>query len=197
MTLQQTSRPYMAFDFLRYYDLETYLFVDVHDRFHRQGFLSAFDFFAIVVWKANRAKGLIARRLLAKTKTGDLENVVGSLSSSLFSAQTPRERLRILMEDWGFQLPMASAILTVLWPGTFTVYDFRACDQLGGFHRLINWSKFDKIWQHYELFRDAVSAAGPEGLSLREKDRFLWGRSSALQLQEDIESCFQRPETPT
>ena len=48
----------MTFDFLRYYDLETYLFDDVHDRFHRQGSLSAFNFFAIVVWKANRAKGL-------------------------------------------------------------------------------------------------------------------------------------------
>jgi hypothetical protein len=181
-------------DFLRYYDLEAYLFEDVHIKFHKQGCLSAFDFFAIVIWKANRAKTLVARRLLTKAQTSDLNTAVENLSKSLFKSETHRERLRILMEEWGFHLPMASAILTVLWPDAFTVYDVRACDQLDRFHKLANWTQFDRVWSTYEEFRDAVIAAGPTGLSLREKDKYLWGRSSASQLQQDIARCFIKIE---
>jgi hypothetical protein len=115
----------MPVDFSRYYNLETYLFEDVHSRFHRDGFLSAFDFFSIVIWKANRAKTLIARRLLSRAQTEELDSAVRKLSHSIYLADTMRERLRILLEDWGFHLPMASAILTVLWPDFFTVYDVR------------------------------------------------------------------------
>jgi len=53
-------------DGLRYYDLEAYLFEDVHKRFKTEGSIGAFDFFSIVIWKANRAKSRIAKRLLSK-----------------------------------------------------------------------------------------------------------------------------------
>jgi len=43
-------------DYLEYYDLERYLFENVHQRFHLEHSLGAFDFFSIVIWKANRAK---------------------------------------------------------------------------------------------------------------------------------------------
>ena len=51
-------------DYVRYYDLESYLFEDVRQQFQSEGSLSAFDFFSIVIWKANRAKSKIAKRLL-------------------------------------------------------------------------------------------------------------------------------------
>lgn len=56
------------------------------------------------------------------------------LTADIYGASTGRERLRVLMEDYGFLLPMATAILTVLWPDEFTVYDIRVCDSLGRFH---------------------------------------------------------------
>jgi len=179
-------------DYLRYYNLETYLFEDVHHRFQTEGSLSAFDFFSIVIWKANRAKTKVARRLLDKDpeKSANLNVIVSNLTKSLFEAPTPCERLRILMEDWGFLLPMASAVLTVLYPTSFTVYDVRVCDQLSDYHNLVNRTRFDRIWASYEKFRSAVLAAGPEELLLRDMDRYLWGRSSAQQLREDIEKCF-------
>jgi hypothetical protein len=186
----------MPVDFSRYYDLETYLFEDVHLRFHRDGYLSAFDFFSIVIWKANRAKTLVARRLLIKAQTEELDSAVRLLSHSIYLADTMRERLRILLDDWGFHLPMASAILTVLWPDFFTVYDIRACEQLGRFRELANRTRFEKIWAQYIMFRDAVAEAGPDGTSLRDKDRYLWAKSSASQLDEDIARCFVKPGLP-
>ena len=50
----------MTDDLLRYYDLETYLFVDVASRFNEHGKLDAFDLFSIIIWKANRAKSKLA-----------------------------------------------------------------------------------------------------------------------------------------
>ena len=51
-------------DFRKYYHLESYLFDEVRPRFLEQGYLTAFDFFCIVIWKANRSKSNIARMLL-------------------------------------------------------------------------------------------------------------------------------------
>lgn len=55
-----TDRP----PYLDYYYLEQYLFDVVSARFQTVGTLSAFDFFCIVIWKANRAKSKVAKRLL-------------------------------------------------------------------------------------------------------------------------------------
>ncbi len=176
-------------DPLQLYDLESYLFSTVQPRFHAQGWLSAFDFFCIVIWKANRAKSRVAARLLGRGYT-DLDGAVRALTSALAQQPDARARLRLLMLDWGFLLPMASAILTVLYPDEFTVYDVRVCDALSGYHDLANKSDFEALWTGYEGLRRAVEQAAPAGLSLRDKDRWLWGRSFGQQLQQDIARAF-------
>ena len=112
----------MGLDYLRYYDRERYVFEDVHRRFHLEGSVAAFDFFSIVIWKANRAKSKIARRLLDRDpkRRTQLEPIVRDLTSDLARAGDARTRLRLLMETWGFLLPMATAILSVFWPDEFS-----------------------------------------------------------------------------
>jgi len=181
-------------DGLSYYDLEQYLFETVHDHFHSQHRLDAFDFISIIIWKANRAKTKVVKRILASNSalsSADLDSRISILTGSLHTASEHRERLRILMEDWGFRLPMATAVLTVLWPEFFTVYDARVCDHLEEYHKLANLTRFDNIWQGYEKFRASVIARSPPGLSLRDKDRWIWGTSSAKQLGDDIETWNQ------
>jgi hypothetical protein len=85
---------------------------------------------------------------------------------------------------------MASAILATLYPDDFTVYDYRVCDLLGGFHNLAAQSKFDNVWRGYELFRDQVRQSTPADLSLRDKDRYLWGKSASAQLVRDLRRNF-------
>jgi hypothetical protein len=99
------------------------------------------------------------------------------------------------MKDWGFYLPIASAILTVLWPEEFTIFDVRVCDELvrdkrGDFHKLSNLIP-EHVWPGYCRYRKAVKRAVPS-LHLRDKDRFLWGRSAALQLTDDLTTLFFR-----
>ncbi len=85
---------------------------------------------------------------------------------------------------------MASAILTVLYPEDFTVYDVRVCDSVGSFHSTGNRTDFGKLWDEYVQFRAAVEEAAPQTLSLRDKDRYLWGKSFHDQLQSDLARQF-------
>ncbi len=183
-----------ATDYFNYYALEASLFDGVHNRFHADKSVGAFDFFSIVIWKANRAKSTIARRLLSKAQNAgeDLDSIARRLTTSLYHAPDDRERLRILLHDWGFLLPMASAILTVLWPASFTVYDIRVCDELGDCHKLGNRTDFDRVWSGYLEYRSKLQPHAPAGLTLRDADRYLWGRSAARQLERNIQARFCR-----
>jgi hypothetical protein len=186
--------------YLRYYELERYLFEVVNPRFHSDHELGAFDFFSIVVWKANRAKSTIARRLLAAAAQDDsLENIARRLTRALYSAPDDRQRMRTLVEDYRFRLPMASAILTVLWPDDFTVYDVRVCNELSCHQTLHASGSFKQLWEGYVKFREAVRELEPKELSLRDKDRMLWGRSVWRQLERDISNGFvtQAPADPS
>lgn len=175
-------------DYSRYYDLESYLFQEVSPRFAEGGVLEAFDFFSIIAWKANRAKSAVARRLLRRGH-GSVETAVRALTRDIASRPNAMERMRLLYE-WGFRLPMASAILAVLYPDEFTVYDTRACGLLARFQHLANISDFERLWAGYLDFKDAVCEAAPANLKLRDKDGFLWGKSFHEQLSSDIRSSF-------
>jgi hypothetical protein len=183
--------------FLQYYDLENFLFGNVSKRYAERATLYAFDFFCIVIWKANRAKSKVAHRLLNHgSGFPDLEAAVAALIGEIAAAKDVHERLRVLIDDWRFRLPMASAILTVLYPEEFTVYDVRVCEELHDFKDAQDKTNFAALWERYEAYMAAVNAAVPQCDRLRDKDRFLWGKSFAKQLRLDITSQFKyaRPE---
>lgn len=178
-------------DYRSFYHMEDYLFSTVRSKYLSEGYLNAFDFFCIIIWKANRAKTKIAQRLMKKGY-GNLEETVRALTTELAQQKNNKERLRCLIQSWGFLLPMASAILTILYPEEFTVYDVRVCDSLGDCHKLSNVTDFEKLWQGYVEFKNKVSNAVDEDLSLRDKDRYLWGKSFHEQLSGDIEMNFKK-----
>jgi hypothetical protein len=173
---------------LAIYALESYLLDTVSGRFQDEGSLGAFDLFCIVIWKANRAKSHVARRL--KLKFGDdLEVASRAFTKGIAQARSPGERLSFVTDTVGFRLPMASAVLTILFPEEFTVYDTRVCERLGDYGWLANRSG-DALLEGYRDFVAAVRSAVPAGLSLRDCDRWLWGESFAASLQRDIAYGF-------
>src|SRR5262245_38560158 len=83
-----------------------YLFNTVHRRFAERGYLGAFDFFCIVIWKANRAKTKVAKRLLGGTRNS-LDEAVAELTTAIAAQKTPRDRMSLLMfAKIRFRLPM-------------------------------------------------------------------------------------------
>ena len=85
---------------------------------------------------------------------------------------------------------MATAILTVLYPEDFTVYDQRACDalrHLNDFSKIGNRATPARIWEGYKEFREAVRENTPDHLSLRDKDRWLWAKNWVQKLEHEID----------
>lgn len=172
-------------DYLQFYDLERHLFSKVHRTFHQEGCLNAFDFLLIVRWKSNRRKDLVIARLLENGGM-DLNRGASCLTRQVHQASNHEERLAILMGP-GIGLPMATAILTVLYPEDFTVYDQRACNALGGFSNIGSRTNPARIWEGYKEYREAVREHTPGHLSLRDKDRWLWAKDWVEQLEREIE----------
>lgn len=175
-------------DYVQYASLGSYLFDTVQPRFTKQGFLDAFDFFSIVIWKANRSKSKIAKRLSNEGKVS-LEVSVKNLTQEISQAQTPKERLRVLRLK-GFRMPMASAILTVLYPEEFTIYDRRVREALGIPRVNFPARNFELVWTRYQNYKAQVETSTPSGLTLRQRDLYLWGKSRADQLTKDIADGF-------
>lgn len=178
-------------DYRKYYHLESYLFDEVTKSFKTNNNLSAYDFFCIVIWKANRAKSKVANRLLSKGYS-DLNQAVSALIGNIVKAQNNKEKMKVLVSDWGFRLPMASAVLTVLYPNQFTVYDVRVCKMLGNIFHAQDRTNFDRLWSEYEGYIAAVKNAAPDIHELREQDRWLWGQSFSNQLQGDLKKTSRR-----
>lgn len=171
-------------DYGKFYFLEKYLFNEVASRFLGNGKIDPTDFYMIVIWKANRAKTRVRKRLTEEA--GSFNRAVKEIASSLHSSGSPERRLEILMKKWKFRLPMATAILTVFYPAKFTIYDVRVCHELGKFHALA-YRRFSRtLWVEYQQFVQGVKSATPGGLSLRNKDRYLWGRSFRRQVLDDL-----------
>jgi hypothetical protein len=179
-------------DYSQFYDLESHLFTTVGPRFHREGYLSAFDFFCVITWKANRAISRVAKRLVPDAlRTGDaLERAVASLTSCLYKLPDGESRMCLLLKECGFRLPMASAILTVLYPDEFTVYDWRVCDAIGFGHDLADRSSFIVLWKGYSEFKAHVEEAAPKEMTLRQKDKYLWGKSFCADLEKKLTTGF-------
>jgi hypothetical protein len=162
----------------KFSDLEHYLFDEVGPRFQNSGDIEPVDLFMIFVWKANRAKTRVRDQLKTRAN-GSFASAAAQIASALFATKDREQRLKILMQDWGLRLPMASAVLTVLYPDEFTVYDRRVCGALGFPYK--DWSRFsESCWMEYESYKQKVCGIeSPEGFTftLRDRDRFLWGKS--------------------
>jgi len=169
-------------NFAKYYFLESYLFSEVTQSFRTNGFLTPEEFFAIVIWKANRAKTTVKRKLTKGDR--DLASSVKSLTQQIQTATTDEDKLRVLVEDWRFRLPMATAILTVLYPDRFSVYDVRVREQLG-IKDFVD--RKDQVDRYFSEFLSKVQAEG-KGETLRDKDRYLWGKSWYEDLQNLVQT---------
>lgn len=174
---------------IKYYNLENYLFQEVTIKFNKNNNLNAFDFFCIVSWKSNRPKSTIAKSLKAKYDK-NIEKAVLLFTEKLFNAKN-EEILKTLLEIKGIGLAMGSAILTVLNPEKYTIYDYRVCETLPKFKNINNSDNIEKLWAKYLEYIEEVKKIENSKFSLRDSDRFLWGKSFKEQLEKDISKNYE------
>lgn len=172
-------------DFRRYANVEANLFPEMRHRLEVDRTIDPLDLWAVLAWKANRKKERHLERFKALGLT--FTEATKKISIGLSGAKDDRSRLAMLMDEMGFRLPTATAILSVFYPDRFTIYDQRVCGVLADFKRL-SYLKHDhhQLWPEYEKYMSAVKAAAPSCASLREADHYLWGKSWYLQAKEKI-----------
>jgi hypothetical protein len=177
----------------RYFNLDHLLFEGedcLSKKYHKDGYLNAEDFFCILIWKANRAKSNHAKRLLHLNPNQDLETICINLTTKLFELDNDEERFNLLKsENYQFRLPTISAIMAVYNPNEFSIYDYRACDVLKeyglDFNTVNNWKQYNK-------YNNAVKNNVIQYENLRDKDRYLWGRSFYNELVAGIKKGFKQ-----
>jgi hypothetical protein len=175
------KREHTLFDPIAYYSPEALVFPAIERTFADTGKLDPMALYLILDWKASRARTKHRSRLARIG--GSFRAAAGMIAADLHTAAGPEQRLGLLLTKWGFRLPTATAILTVLYPDIFTIYDIRVCNALDAFHQLgdRNWSA--EAWRDYQRYVGAVRDAAPQGLSLRECDRWLCGQDKQKTLR--------------
>lgn len=177
----------MRMDFSLYYDLEYRLFPQIRDKYLVDGTISSIDFYSILIWKAERAKTKHFRRLKNDYGYSSFDHAVSDMMLRIFRENESGGKLKILMDDFGFKIPTGSAILSVLYPDTYAVYDRRVREEVGFKYDLSAYMKFsDEVWLKYKKFVSMVKLAMPGETDLREIDRYLWGRSRYRQIESDL-----------
>lgn len=175
--------------YLKYYWLENYLFGDVNKNFHNRGYLTPEEFFAIVIWKSNRAKTNVRKGIIKSGRT------ICEITSKVFQAKMPEEKLNVFLSPKipNIGIPIASAILTVCYPNDFTIADYRACASLENFGEEVRGNPTNSISAYFEYLEKCKKLARKYNISLRDFDRILWakdfyeGENGLTHLVKDLE----------
>ena len=130
----------------------------------RNGSRDIFDLVAIANWKAPRA----AHHL----KSNTAEGITAALNVATDADVSVEQKVEALDELVGVNVPMASAILTCIYPDAYTVIDTKALDAL----RLEKPIMSKELFARYLSF--CRSAASSLGVELRQLDRALWKSGS-------------------
>ncbi len=173
-------------NYAKFYWLETEFFPEIHKFFHKEHYLKPEHFFSIIIWKRNASKTIIKRGLLSSGLSLDV--AVRNLTEEIFKAGK-KEKLNILIQRKGFQLAIASALLTVLYPDDFTVYDVRVRGQLNYPDITYTNGNAEKYFNDYlpQVLKKGREITQNPTLSLRDCDRVLWAKSWHEDLQKFLQ----------
>lgn len=169
----------MFTDYLKYYNLEEYLLGEVRDNFNKNGCLTPEEFFCIVIWKRNASKTKIKRGIKEINKN------IYTITSDIYKTEDRKQKLKILISIPNMGIAIASAILTVLYPKEFSVYDVRVGGQLGIKKEITDCERYFKEFLP-NIITTAEKVSGIKNLSLRNADRILWGKSFHDNLKDLI-----------
>lgn len=115
-------------------------------------------------WKLQAFKRFNLARHLADNCDDELRDVIGLA----VNAKTARAAIAVLVGLAGVGIPVASAILTMMFPARFTVIDKRALKSLGIL------KNDGTVWFYLEYLKECLKLAKRYDVELRTLDRALW-----------------------
>lgn len=128
--------------YIELYNTESHLFKVVGLQVRERGYFLFEEFYSICMWKSARQKQRYKRN-----KDG-----IKEISKKVFAENDEKIKMKILCELEGVNIPMASALLTVVNPEKYAVIDIRCLEALenkglgiGNTPSLKTWIKYLKI----------------------------------------------------
>jgi thermostable 8-oxoguanine DNA glycosylase len=128
--------------YIRLYDIEYTLFNIIGPAVKKRGYLTFYDFYKICMWKTRRAKNRYLKN----------QNCVEQIAKLAFLEKDENKKMKILCQFDGVSVPVASAILTIVYPEEYGIIDIRCLEMLNtlGFEiskhpNIKTWLKFIKI----------------------------------------------------
>lgn len=127
------------------------------------------DLMAIFEWKT-RGRG---RSRPARNADAEIRDALDLATA----ARTDRSSIAVLIGLAGVDVPVASAVMTAIDPGRFTIIDFRALWSLGVERR----SPYYPVAYYLDYLAACRRIAAETGTYLRTLDRALWGTRSGIK----------------
>jgi hypothetical protein len=160
------------------YDLEQRVFPGIGSRIAAAGELNSLDVLRILKWKLGRITD-------DNSKTVSEENLK-QINQAIRIASKPdcgAEALEALDRVPGIGLATATAILTVCYPGEFTILDWRVLETLQEAKKLSadDWTASTYMKEYLPRVREQQALWG---CTLRDADRALWGLSVRKRINE-------------
>lgn len=106
--------------YVELYDTTSYLFKVVGFRTRKNKYLSFDDFYRISMWKSARPKQRYIKN----------KGIVEEITKKAFLEKDEAQKMRILCELKGINIPTASAILSVVYPKKYPIIDIRCLEAL-------------------------------------------------------------------
>jgi hypothetical protein len=116
----------------------------------------------IIGWKSARIAGLIEKN--------SATDVAKSLRFATNKGTSEKSAMDTLCKLKGVGIPVASAILTMVYPEKYTIIDFRALEALG----IKRGADEETVDYYLEYLQTCRSIAGEHRIDLRTLDRALW-----------------------
>ena len=139
--------------YVRQYDPEKYLFEDIGPRVKERGYFKFSEFYEICMWKSVRPK-----KKYLKNK-----NSIEKMSGEAFLEKDDVKQIKILCKLNGVGVPIASALLTVVYPEKYAVIDIRCLkilksnnEVIGAYPSFKNWKKYLEIMRRWSKENDVT-----------------------------------------
>lgn len=148
--------------YLDLYNQEEYLFNFIGPKIKKRGFINFQEFFKICMWKSVRQKNNYRKN----------EQTIKKITKNAFKESDERKKMEKLCELKGVGIPMASAMLTVVFPDKYAVIDIRCIEMLNKLNQNIKKHISLNVWLEYlKIIR---SLAADNNLTPREIDKILF-----------------------
>lgn len=148
--------------YLALYNQEEYLFNFIGPQIKKRGFVNFQEFYKICMWKSVRQK----HNYLVNKK------IVERVTREVFKENDERKKMDGLCQLKGVGIPMASAILTIVFPNKYAVIDVRCIEMLNKLNLTIKKHITLNVWLEYlKIIRNL---AKDNGLTPREIDKILF-----------------------